>query len=113
MQGVDLVGLCEELEASRVVSLLEAIILEDIIRKEGSKDSIRAKLVSGFNKMRHGGTMDTEDLISDSDIENVAPRPDPRQTQVRTPAPPAGVKPMPRYTQPTDKGYPGLEAPVG
>lgn len=97
-KGVDLHRLVLELDPDRLMNLFEVIIFEDTMENAKTDDE-RSKSRTKLINLRERGTIEYEHGWTNDDTNWQPDR--------------AKPKPMPTYTEPTDTGYPGLEAPVG
>lgn len=104
-QGTDLVGLAEVYDADRVINIFESVILEEEMRNRSIPNDERINFRKYMKKLRQGGTISSEEIFGTEDSQ--PPVQNNGWTNDGIPRQP------PRYIEPTEGGYPGLEPPVG
>ena len=100
-QGVDLVEKFNELDADRMMNLIATILIEDAVREaksEKAQEKARTSILKVYNSPD-----ETDDW---QDVEYYAPEVPGEPGRKFNPN-------VPKYIEPTEFGYPGLEPPVG
>lgn len=105
LKGIDLAEVISNLPADRAMSVLESVFFEEAAKDLQYEDDRRTLLKSHLRVLKKGGTMSMDDYAGDRphDLR-------PSHSAGRTTSNP---RQPPKYIQPTDQGYPGLEAPLG